>query len=317
MDAQRLLVKIARLYYEQGLTQHDIAVRLRLSRQKVQRLIVRAREEGVVHIVIHPIIGGHDDLEAGLERAYGLREAVVVETTGYEDEATVAKEIGVGAADYFLRVVQPKDRIVVSWGGSLFGMVSALARYPRKTCPEIRIIQGLGTVVDPNLDAHSAELVRRMARAFDGQAVLLPAPGVASSQAARGAFYSDANVAAALQEARRATLCLMGIGAPRPDSLLVREGSIVAWPELAELISQGAVGDINLRYFDARGQAVLSDIDARVVGLTLQEIRQIGHVVGIAGGAAKLQAIRGALIGKLIDVLVTDHITAGKLLSQK
>jgi DNA-binding transcriptional regulator LsrR (DeoR family) len=41
LDHNRLLNKIARLYYEQELTQNEIAGQLRLSRQKVQRFRIR------------------------------------------------------------------------------------------------------------------------------------------------------------------------------------------------------------------------------------------------------------------------------------
>jgi DNA-binding transcriptional regulator LsrR (DeoR family) len=106
----------------------------------------------------------------------------------------------------------------------------------------------------------------------------------------------------------------MGIGAPRRESILVQEGNIVSWQELAALKDQGAVGDINLRYFDDRGQRVSSDLDNRVIGLTLDEIKKIDHVVGVAGGAEKFKAIRAALKGKLANVLITDHMTAQRLL---
>ena len=85
---------------------------------------------------------------------------------------------------------------------------------------------------------------------------------------------------------------------------------------LAELQQRGAVGDINLRYFDADGQLVTSDLDRRVIGLTLDDIRRINTVVGVAGGAAKLKAIQGALEGRLVNVLVTDHLTGERLLAQ-
>jgi DNA-binding transcriptional regulator LsrR (DeoR family) len=121
-------------------------------------------------------------------------------------------------------------------------------------------------------------------------------------------------VARALECARAADIAFVGIGAPRQDSILIREGSIVSWQELEALTAEGAVGDINLRYFDARGHAMASHLDSRVIGLSLEEFRSIPHVVGIAGGAAKLNAIRGALEGRLVNVLVTDHRTAERLL---
>jgi DNA-binding transcriptional regulator LsrR (DeoR family) len=106
----------------------------------------------------------------------------------------------------------------------------------------------------------------------------------------------------------------MGIGAPVPNSILVREGTIVTWPQLSKLAQRGAVGDMNLRYFDKHGKHIRSELDDNVIGLTLDEIKKIHHVVGIAGGATKFRAVRGALDGKLIHALITDHTTARRLL---
>jgi DNA-binding transcriptional regulator LsrR (DeoR family) len=317
LDQDRLLVKAARLYYESNMTQAVIADRMRLSRQKVQRLLDLAKEKGVVRIVIEPLMGIHDDLEKALEERFGLREAVVVETTAYDQESTVAREVGVGAAEYLLRVLRPKDRIVISWGGALLGMVDALRRHPHRDMRGIAVIQGLGAVVDPSQDTHSTELARRLAHFLGGQVVPLPAPGVAGSRQARNAFLHDPQVARVLEEARSADFAFVGIGAPRQDSILIREGSIVSWAELEALKIKGAIGDISLRYFNREGRAIQSDLDDRVIGLTLDDFRGIPHVVGVAGGAAKLEAIRGALEGKLIHVLVTDNVTVLKLLEER
>jgi DNA-binding transcriptional regulator LsrR (DeoR family) len=314
LDQDRLLVKVARLYYESDLTQARIAQRMRLSRQKVQRMLDSAKEKGVVRIVVEPLQGVHAEREKELEERFGLAEAVIVETSSYNDQAVVCRETGVGAADYLLRVVRPRDRIVISWGGSLLGMVNALRRHPHRGLDGVLVIQGLGGVVDPSRDTHSSELARRLAHFLGGRAMPLPAPGVAGNRAARNAFLRDAHVARVLDAARAADIAFVGIGAPRQDSILVRDGSIVRWEELEALKRRGAVGDINLRFFDRNGKAIVSDMDERVVGIALEDFHKIPHVVGIAGGAAKLDAIRGALEGKLVDVLITDHVTAQRLL---
>ncbi|MFN2160305.1 MAG: sugar-binding transcriptional regulator [Anaerolineales bacterium] len=314
-DHDRLLVKAARLYYEQGLTQAQISKRLRLSRQKIQRLLKTARDEGIVQINIRPIMGIIPELETALEERFGLQEVVIVETTSFEDQDTVAREVGAGAAEYILRLLQPEDSIVISWGGTLRGMVNSLSAIAhRNKFDGIKVIQGLGGLGNPNSETHAADLTRRLARILDGQAVLLPAPGIAGSQSAQVAFRSDPYVIQAMELAARADLAIFGIGAPRKDSILIQQGNIITWPELAALADRGAVGDINLRYFDSLGQPVKSDLDDRVVGLTLKDIRGIKYVVGIAGGSAKFKAIKAALEGKLVDVLVTDHITAQSLL---
>lgn len=315
-DTDRLLVKIARLYYEENLTQAQMAERLRLSRQKVQRLLQQAREEGVVQINVRPILGTWSELEGELEQRFGLREVVVVDTLDHEDAATVTREVGSAAAEYLLRILSAGDRIVISWGGALLGLVNALAAYRHLDTPnDITVIQGLGGLGDPNDEVHASDLARRLARILRGQSLLLPAPGIAGSRDARAALYHDPYVARTLTSARSANIAFLGIGAPRPDSILVQEGHIVTWPELNRLKGQGAVGDINLRYFDGVGRPLASALDERVVGLTLEEIKGIGHVVGVAGGAIKFEAIRAALAGSLVDVLITDHITARQLLA--
>jgi len=307
-------VKVARMYYEQGMTQAKIAKVLELSRQKVQRLLGRASEEGVVHILIRPIMGTFAELERAIEARYGLREAVVVETTDYENLATIARELGVAGAKYLSRTVRTGDRIVISWGSTLLETINACFHSPRPSVKDILIIQSLGGLGDANYDAHITVLTRRLADYLGGQGTLIPAPGLAGTRKAQRAFVTDPQIAAVLDKARTANLAFTGIGAPGKDSTAVKEGQFVDWPQLSELAKMGAVGDINLRYFDEEGRPVRSEMDERVVGLTLEELGKIDIVVGIAGGAVKFKAIKGALKGHFVNVLITDHTTAEKLL---
>jgi DNA-binding transcriptional regulator LsrR (DeoR family) len=53
----------------------------------------------------------------------------------------------------------------------------------------------------------------------------------------------------------------------------------------------------------------------RVIGIDLAKLRACKRVVGVAGGAQKIQAILGALRGGLIDVLITDQRAAAALLA--
>jgi len=140
----QLLVKIARLYYEQDLTQAQIADKLRVSRQKVQRMLAQAREESVVQITIKTIVGVFSDLEKALEEKYGLADSIVVETTAQDNQHTLAREVGAAAAEYLLRVVRPRDRIVISWGNSLLAMVNSLSYPVRVDAQGVVVIQGLG-----------------------------------------------------------------------------------------------------------------------------------------------------------------------------
>lgn len=314
VDDQRLLVKVARLYYERDLTQSEIGKQLRISRQKVQRLLQQARNENVVRIWIEPIMGIYSALETELENRFGLNEALVVETTAYDDQTIIARELGAGAAEYLLRVICPHAKIVISnWSRAIQGIINALKFSRFKAVEGVLVIQGLSELVYPTAISVPADLTRGLARVLSGRAMLIPAPGIAANPVAHDAFCADPNVAHVLEQARAADLAFMGIGPvelePAPEW-----GDIVSDAGLASLVERGAAGEINLRYFDQDGRPVASNLDDRVVGLTLDEIKQIELTVCVAGGAAKFEAILGTLNGGLADVLVTDHVTAQRLL---
>ena len=316
-DRPRLLAKIARLYYEQEMTQAEISERLGLSRQRVQRLLSNARDEGIVNIAIQPVMGFFSDLEKSLEARFGLSEALVVESSAPDNQAILTRDIGAGAAEYLVRVLKPRDKVVLSWGNSLLGMVNALAARAPLHLPELQLIQALGNLGDPNVAMYGSELVRRAAQALGAKPVLFPAPAIAASKAVRDALYSDPHVSHTLELGRTADLALVGIGSSQSDSLAIPDlWRFLPADALPDLLAKGAVGSINLRYFNAAGRVLSSKTNDRVIGLSLDELRKIPRVVGVAGGPSKLKAIRAAFKAKLIDVLVTDHVTATELVEK-
>ena len=68
--------------------------------------------------------------------------------------------------------------------------------------------------------------------------------------------------------------------------------------------------------FDADGRAIDSEVNNRVIGISLEDLKKIDHVVGVTGGPEKINAIRAALKGKIINVLITDHVSAKKVLEE-
>ena len=69
------------------------------------------------------------------------------------------------------------------------------------------------------------------------------------------------------------------------------------------------------RFFDAAGHLVPSDLDARVVGIDPDSFRRIPRRIGLAGGERKHAAIRAAISGSWVNVVVTDLATAHALLA--
>lgn len=72
------LVRAARLYYEDGLSQGEAARRLGLSGATVSRVLAQAREQGIVEVLIHdprsPVQRVHE-IEQQLIERFGLADA--------------------------------------------------------------------------------------------------------------------------------------------------------------------------------------------------------------------------------------------------
>lgn len=307
----RLLSKVSKLYYERHLNQNEIAERLHLSRPKVSRLLQQAQDEGIVQITVMSPPGIYADLEQQLEERFGLREAVVVEVDKTAPQEVVSREVGTGAGEYFQRTLSVGDIIGISWGMTLVGMVNAL---PRCEIEEVHVVQIIGGLGPPEAEVHATNLCRRLSYKLSSKLTLIPAPGIASTNQARAALETDSHVQNALALFERINVAYVGIGVPSPTSVTMRDGSILTAEDLERLRAHGAVGDIALRYFDGGGQAVASELDERVVGITLQQLRQIETVVGVAGGQQKEAVVRAALHGRLINVLITDQLLAARLL---
>ena len=311
-DELRLLVKVSRLYYEDNHTQEEIVDKLHLSPSKVSRLLQRARDEGIVQITVLTPNGIMSDLESRLETRFRLEEVIVVEARSSDPQSVVSRQLGISAGAYLSRSIRDNDLIGISWGSTLHHMVTALRPFETRGVQVVQVIGGLG---QPEAEVHATDLCRRLAHTLGARLTLLPVPGIVDNLRTKEAFLSDNYVKRAIELFPNLDIAVVGIGTPTPDSLIMKDGTIISHVELKELLAHGAVGDIALRYFDSHGQPIRSDVDSRVIGIDLDQLASVKQVVGVAGGPEKVAAIQGALRGGLIDVLITDSVTAENILN--
>jgi DNA-binding transcriptional regulator LsrR (DeoR family) len=274
----------------------------------------RAKQEQIVRVTVNAPYGVYAELEEQLQKRYGLKEAVVVDSVEHSDQ--LLRDIGSAAAYYLETTLRSGEVIgVSSWSATLLAMVDALQ--PLARASQIRVVQILGGLGNPSAEVYASRLVGRLANLVRGEAVLLPAPGIVGSPEAVPIFLEDRYVRETMALFDQVTIALVGIGTVEPSGLLASSGNIFSPEELSMLRMAGAVGDICLRFFDAAGTPVATPLNERVIGMNLDQLRRVKRAVGIAGGKQKLSAIRGALQGQFINVLITDHITAHDLLASE
>jgi DNA-binding transcriptional regulator LsrR (DeoR family) len=307
----RLLTKIARMYHERGLRQPEIAQRLHISQASVSRLLKKATEVGIVRTVVVTPDGVYADLEERVEQAFDLEDVVVVDTDSDNSDEAIMRALGAAAAVYLEETLTGGDRIgISSWSSTLLSMVDSMQTRSRKAADEVvQVLGGLGAVA---AQATATRLTGRLAQLTGARAVYVPAPGLVSSPATRQALVSDPAFATVEEAWQQLSLLLVGIGSLEPSFLLRQSGNAIATEDSDVLRQEGAVGDVCLRFFDSSGRHI-STLDERVIGIGVDTMRRTPRRVGVAGGPAKYAAIRAAIRGGWVNVLITDQHTAQQL----
>lgn len=313
-DQLRLMARIARMYHEQGMRQGEISRELHVSQPRVSRLLKRAVELGVVRTTVALPPGVYTDVEEAVEQAYDLDEVIIVDASDRSDDVTSA--LGSATADYLSTTLIGGDTIgISSWSASLLAAVSAMRPFRSRVADSVvQLVGGLG---DPRVQMQATRLIGQFASHTGADPVLLSTPGVLGSAEARQSLMSDPSVADVSAVWDRLTVALVGIGAIEPSDLARQSGNAFPEAERAALRKDGAVGDICFRFYDESGSSVNSDFHDRVIGISPTTLALAPRRIGVAGGSQKFGAIRGAILGGWINILVTDIHTARSLLEAK
>lgn len=306
----RLFTKIAVLYHEEGLSQGEISQRLNLSQARVSRYLKNAVDLGIVRTSIVQPAGIYVGLEKALEEKYQLREVVVVDVM---DGASLGMRLGSSAATYLETTIDADDYLgISSWSTTLLHTVEAMRSRPRKIANEV--IQLIGGVGSPQAQMQATRLVAHLAELTSARAYYMGCPGLVANRQVREAFVGDPAVADSMDAWDRLTTLLVGIGTFPASPMWRASGNALSRAEERELSRAGTVGEICLRFFDINGQQMKPAIEERVISIAADAMMRVPRRVGVAGGLSKLDAIRGAVTGGWINVLITDADVARQLL---
>src|SRR3989454_9836802 len=318
----RLMVRCLELYYRQARPQKAIARALGVSAATVSRLLKRAYDEGFVRVELD--LPRAEELEAALTEAFGLREAVVVAAGGRAD---LKEELGAAAAAYFEKIASNGIRVGLSCGFTLYQTIRQL-RERRFRDLALYPLSGESTLKMVDLSPNT--LVGMMAAKYRPHvtAYALPVQHLLSLreiERERRRLLRDLEVRRIYEAAQDVDVALVGvgqIGEQTPGFCSLAESYGVSVKRLREF---GIVGEINYQPFDAEGRIVdepeLRALMRRVLsvgGERLQDLsrRDDRYVIAVAGGKSKIEAVRGALRGRFMNVLVTDEDVAQAVLKR-
>ncbi|SFC40636.1 sugar-binding transcriptional regulator [Tropicimonas isoalkanivorans] len=307
-DDHSLAIRAAWLHYVGGLTQSAVAKRLHLPSVKTHRLIARAVAEGAVKVSIDGEIVECIELEAELSETFGLETCRVAPDLA--EEGLPVRALGISGASFLRRVLEAGEitSIGIGHGRTLAAAVRNLPRFDPKGIRFVSLLGGLTR----NFSANPHDVMHLLAEKTGAHAYVMPIPFFANTIEDREVLISQRGVREIFDMAEATVLKLVGIGTVDADTQLVASG-MIEQSEIAEIASQGGIGELLGHFFDANGRRLETALTARTLSISLKEPGK-DRIVALAGGASKVDAIRAVLRSGYLSGLITDEATARALL---
>ena len=310
MDDLQLMVSVARMYYQEGLKQEDIAKRVKISRASISLILTEARRNGIVEITIRNPLEDNAELSRALCALFGLARCVVVPTSIRETEILIDLTAS-RAAEVFDDEVKSGDTVGVAWGRTCHAFMSRYAG--RSFLHGMQVIPLIGGS-NRNLERYQLnEMVRLFAEKLQATPSFIHAPALAASREDFELYMGSSSMKAVMQMWRKIDIAVVSVGAP-PVSREFDGSRVLAHRKASAAPEALPVGDICARYFDVKGRFVEDELSSRIIGIPAESLRRIRKTICVAGGLEKAYSLLGALKTGLVTILVTDEGTASAVL---
>jgi deoxyribonucleoside regulator len=305
-----LLADVAEMYFIKDMNQSEISKQIGLTRSMVSKYLTAAKERGIVRIQIQRPVVFNLELRKHLKAKYKLQDAYVIEKEWNPNELTNLVKLGLGASVVLRKYIYPNCVVGTAWGSAVNATIDALEMeevYP------VKVIQLLGEAEPQDKEYYDHALIQKFAKKIMGQAYYLTAPLVVDNPLTAKALIQNQNIREVMQLGKKCDLAVIGIGTLQKSDGSFQTQSYIPKDSLKSLLSLGAVGNVCARFFNIKGDYIKTELDERIIGISVEDLINIPIRLGIAAGQQKIEALQGALLGGFVNVLVTDYWTAKSL----
>jgi DNA-binding transcriptional regulator LsrR (DeoR family) len=304
------IIWAAWLYYEERMTQEEVAEQLGVSRASVVNFLQEARDRNIVTIAV-----ASDHLQSvriarTLSGRYGLSSCVVVPEDG--GRMPNYERVGRAGGRLLAEILEPDDVLGVSWGRTVLSLSASLAE---ARMPGVTVVQIAGSAI--GTAEFSPELcTSNIAYRIGARCVNLHAPGIVSKPEVKKLIMQEPSLVEQFKLIRTCTKVLFGVTGLDSASMALRSGYMTA-EKMRPYVKGGAIAVMSGRFLNAEGRPVLGPLDEQMIGLTIPEIARIPQRICVAAGPEKIAAIKAMLRGGYATILVTDEPTAQALVAME
>lgn len=295
------------LYYQDGLTQGQIAETMGVSRATVNAYLSEARDRGIVNISLEPSRLASLTIADELKRHFGLKSCLVIPSA---EVPSMIERLGQAGALALQGILKSGDSIGVVWGRTSLAVAERLKIQPLS---DLTVVQTTGSMntdfpYTPNL------VTAAFASALSAKAVNISAPALVGSPEMARSLMQEPLVSAEFAALSKVNRIVFGVSSLRSNSTIHVSG-FFEQVSLQQYLARGAAAVIAGRFIDEAGAPVDGPLDARTIGISLDQLASVNTRVAVAGGFDKVPAILAMLRGGYANVLITDAATGRGILN--
>lgn len=312
LETKKQYIQIAQMYYEQNMTQSEIAAAVGINRTSISRILKKLREEGIVKIIINYAMNDIS-LAQRLKNRFHLKEAIVVPVE-QDDKQMKLTAIGQACAKYLDHITQDNDVIGFSWGSTLAEVVDALdTSSPKHNVFCIPLIGGPSGKLASRY--HVNTICYAAARKFNGRSLMIDVPAIAETSSLKKDILETQYFREISHMWDQVNIAVFGIG-----SLQIAKSS--TWFEfygnesVTKFRDENVAGDVCSHFYDLNGDEIRTHITDRTISIPSEKLKRINYSIGVAESREKVPGIVGALNGHYVNVLITTKETAERILDR-
>lgn len=300
-DSHGLLAEVSELYYKDGLTQKEIALRFGVSRPTIVNYIRQAREQGIVDIKINGSSYTGSSLSRDLCERYGLKDVYIARADQLDISAPAERIVARLAATALSDLLCPGDVVGVPWGGTI---QQAAAEMPSRHVDNLSVCQLVGSMYSLSFSAAESCAIR-IANRTGGVCSTLHTPAILSSVSLADELRKEPIVQHQLSKFNDLTKVFFSVGDVQESTLVVTCG-IATEDELKSFKQQGAKAVLCGHFLNQDGEQIKSNYSDRIIGISPAKLREVPVRLFVAQGADKIDAVKATLAGNYATHLIVD-----------
>ena len=246
---------------------------------------------------------GIDEMELELKHRLGILRVMIV--PGDSDETPMAKiDLGKACAVCMKKLLRGENIIAVTGGSTMAAVAEQLT--PDLGEKEILFVPARGGIGE-DVQNQANVICANMAQNTNSKHRVFYVPDQVSTVLYES-LIKEPGIHEILGLIQSASMVLHGIG----DAITMAERRKTSQELLQKLKDGNAAGEAFGYYFNEAGEIIHKSL---IIGLQLDDLTKIPHIIAVAGGSSKAKAIRSYMRqAPSSTILITDEGAAKKLL---